>query len=1201
VQKIFVWIVLGVLIGNVFIAISQDAGASEITNVAKDNSVSIDNHVLSEVNAPINRRLTLFEEDSVSPVIVCGDDDVLHMAWIDSRAIDFNSSQIFTSILYKQSHDFGNTWTPDTILSTRITDAMSIDLAVDGNYLALAWEEGNDVFTMFSYDNGNSWAEPYPIYSIESPSIALKGNDIFLVFKDNSQAGVPYLSGKKLTIDPELPTPVPYNFNPSGNIQICSIADVTTDDDSVYVAIKDQTNTQLHFYKSQDNGTTWSGSIIGDSFGDDVLGSVKIANKEDNVNIIWSDNRDGDYDLYMKSSNNYGETWTSTVKLTESIGKSTNIDVAVNSKSEINLCWEEISGTSHKIYYGNFDTNCNELSLSSITDGTSTSSKPTMALDSNNYYYMLWQDDRDVDEEIFFSTNLGEFDKQMDSIMSYIQLLPDDFFTKVQHKITLLSKFEAVRTQLDEGAYDGALNKLNNDILKKMDGYRNENPKDDWILDYAVQEELSNLFSCLTTAIELKLDSTEPIGGSEWCDVGTNMDTLVQPGGGLRRHPYEWSGIYTSGSRTYRLGDKYCNFWLDVENQNWAKNIDYRITFVFYASANIEVKQLSGASWTNYESLGVLPGNSNWRTYSLETNYLWNYDASTANSNFNILFEFESTILLDSISVIPVEYNCDVGESNDNSLVSHEPGVCLYPNTEWQSHSDYYSESCKVGYFTSSGNGPNIMANLPNSKQEFRLTIRYHLLIDTSVLGDIYLQQYKGTWPYQDVGKLMSGEGWKTSIFIIEKSNYYDFISGGNMNLLFQFGFSPAKYTTIGELILIDSLSITVARDYCDFGTTGDDIATAHEPGVSRYPNNEWGPIIWISGKSCRLGNAWSNFYLNDIDTSKDYVIRITYKSNPGSNGYVRQWDGSSYHKLGEYTADGLWHTSTYIAKAFWCFDYNGANPTYAMNALFEFSKSIYVDEISIGVMEKYAILLSGAASGDWYPAFTNDLQDTYDKLISYKWASENVYSYLWASAGSSWIDGSCNDNNVKYAFSEVGNKITPDDFFFFMVISHGFRDSIGSGFSLGPASPIKYIYYKGDSSTSNLMSADYGGKIGSKPFRSVWLLHSCYSGTDPFSALEGVSGRIVISCSEDNERTKTCGFADQHWGFFRAYEVWLVWATWHDGFALSMGSPVNPQSVSFAYEKGEYAATHNGWRGEGNKYNPKIRYYNCDPDKVYW
>jgi len=673
--RIFTMIVIGVLLGNVLIAISQPTEAGEISEI---NSPISDADIIEIVDlSPINRRLTIYEEKSISPVLISGEDDVLHMAWIDSRSMQPNATIHTNTIFYKQSHDYGNTWTSDTPLSTRITEATSIDLAIDDDYLAIAWEEGNDVFTMFSYDNGYSWTEQYQINSVRSPSIALKGNDVYLVFKNRPQVGDPYLSGKKLTINPELQSPIPYDFNPAGNNQICSIGDVTADDNSVYVAIKDQTNTQLHYYKSDDNGTIWSGGIIGDSFGEDVLGSVKIANKDNLINIVWSDNRDGNYNLYMKSSNDYGQTWNPDIKLIETPGESKNIDVVFNSESEINMCWEEVTETGNQIFYGKFDKNTNEMSIIPITDVSSTSSKPSIAVDSDDYFYTLWQDDRDQNEEIYFSTNLGEFDKQIDSVIKYIYSLPDEYFSKKaeQQKNTLNNKLEAVRNQLEQEAYTGALNKLENDILKKIEN---------WIIDITAQEELTGMVSGLITGIELYTSSPEPIGGSEWVDIGTTMDTLVQPGGGLRKHPYEWSGIYTSGSRTYRLGYKYCNFWLDIENQNWAKNIDYRITFVFMASAQIEVKQLSGPSWTNYESIGKLPGNGNWRTYSLETSHLWNYDASKANTNCNILFEFESIILLDSISVIPVEYNCDVGESNDNSLVSHEPGVCLYPNSEWQ-------------------------------------------------------------------------------------------------------------------------------------------------------------------------------------------------------------------------------------------------------------------------------------------------------------------------------------------------------------------------------------------------------------------------------------------------------------------------------------------------------------------------------------
>jgi len=1130
--RIFTLIVLGLLLGNVFIGISQNTEAKNTENNMYDSD-TVPNDVISAdtkeiVNfSPINRRLTIYEEKSSSPVLVSGEDDVLHMAWIDSRTIYPNSTTEYTTIFYKQSYDYGNTWTSDTPLSTRITEATSIDLAIDDNYLAIAWEEGNDVFTMFSYDNGNSWTEPYQINSVRSPSIALKGNDVFLVFKTRPQVGDPYLSGKKLTIGPELQTPVTYDFNPAGNNQIASIGDVTVDDNLVHVAIKDQMNTQLHYYSSDDNGTTWSGGIIGNSFGEDVLGSVKIANKDNSINIVWSDNRDGDYNLYMKSSDDYGQTWNPEIKIIETSGKSTNIDVVLNSESEINMCWEEVSETGNQIFYSMLDKDINEQSIISITDGSSTASKPTIAVDSNDYFYALWQDDRDENNEIYFSTNLGVFDKQIDYIIEYIDSMPDEHFSKKaeQQKNTLNNKLEAVRTQLEQEAYMGALNKLENDVLKKIDS---------WIIDNTAQEELMGMISGLITGIELYTSPTEPIGGSEWCDIGTAMDTLVQPGGGLRRHPYEWSGIYTSGSRTYRLGDNYCNFWLDIENQNWAKNIDYRITFVFMASAQIEVKQLSGPSWTNYESIGKLPGNGNWRTYSLETNYLWNYDASTANSNCNILFEFESIILLDSITVIPVEYHCDVGESGDNSLAEHDPGVCVYPNTEWGSPTTIDTLSCKLG-----GDYSNIYLNSPDNQKEYRIEVRYKSQILTTDGG---FRQWTGS-QYQSLGTYKCDKEWHTSIFITNKDWYYDYYGNANKNVLFEFT----------KAIYLDYIKLTVARDYCDVGTTGDDVATNHEPGISVYPA-EWNSPSTEDGRTVRWGPSYCNLYLNDIDTSKDYVIKITYKSPAGSDGKFRQWDGNSYRTLGKYIADNNWQTTTFIAKSFWVYDYNGGGHTYSMDALFEFSKGLWVDEIKVGVMEKYAILLAGGT--DCIPAFENDLYDVYDNLKDYEgWKDENIDCYLWNQPSTyNWrVDGKATRANMEKSFIELGLKITEDDFFMFVEICHALK--VGN-----VKKPIFLLYSPGGYDTVNIY--DDTGQTSLKTFlnrhitgkqpRTLVILQSCWSGIGTTQL--DLNNRIIMTAGDNDDYVCTTPF-EQNWEFIHTY-------------SNNVGNRNSPNNLYYAFEK---------------------------------
>jgi len=77
---------------------------------------------------------------------------------------------------------------------------------------------------------------------------------------------------------------------------------------------------------------------------------------------------------------------------------------------------------------------------------------------------------------------------------------------------------------------------------------------------------------------------------------------------------------------------------------------------------------------------------------------------------------------------------------------------------------------------------------------------------------------------------------------------------------------------------------------------------------------------------------------INEVDASKDYVIRITYKSSAtGGPSHLHQWDGSAYHVIGTYTRDSLWHTATFISKAFWAYDYTGAGDTWGMDELSDF------------------------------------------------------------------------------------------------------------------------------------------------------------------------------------------------------------------------------------------------------------------------
>lgn len=74
---------------------------------------------------------------------------------------------------------------------------------------------------------------------------------------------------------------------------------------------------------------------------------------------------------------------------------------------------------------------------------------------------------------------------------AYVQALPDDAFkgNAEQRKKALAQKLDAATDKIEEGEYQDAIDKLEDDVRAKMDG----NSKDDWITDSAAQGHLCGI------------------------------------------------------------------------------------------------------------------------------------------------------------------------------------------------------------------------------------------------------------------------------------------------------------------------------------------------------------------------------------------------------------------------------------------------------------------------------------------------------------------------------------------------------------------------------------------------------------------------------------------------------------------------------------------------------------------------------------
>ncbi len=91
---------------------------------------------------------------------------------------------------------------------------------------------------------------------------------------------------------------------------------------------------------------------------------------------------------------------------------------------------------------------------------------------------------------------------RVDAIIAAINALAPSDFKKNKQK-TLINKLEAVRKQIQNGAFQGALNKLQNDILPKIDGcaLRGSPDSNDWITNCAAQDQVYPLVVALIAAL----------------------------------------------------------------------------------------------------------------------------------------------------------------------------------------------------------------------------------------------------------------------------------------------------------------------------------------------------------------------------------------------------------------------------------------------------------------------------------------------------------------------------------------------------------------------------------------------------------------------------------------------------------------------------------------------------------------------------
>jgi hypothetical protein len=352
----------------------------------------------------LNPRITWNSGTSQNPDLVSAPSGPLHVVWQDDTPGNYE-------IFYKKSTDNGITWTANQRLTYTANESWAPDLAVDSSgYLYLVWHEymqgQSDIYFKKSMNGGANWTATKRLtwtssWSLE-PSITVDSlGHLHVVWSDftpgnyeiyymkSTDGGASWTTGKRLT----------WNAGWSQSPKI-----VAYSSNYLHVVWSDSTPgvNEIYYMRSTDGGTHWSASqrltwTSGWSYAPDL--AVDLLG---HPHVVWYDNTPGNNEIYYVRSPDGGASWTTRHRLTWTSGDSLSPSLFVDSEGYLNLVWSDNSPGNYEIYFkrsvdwGNsWSTNLRR------TWNSGESNCPVIVIDSLGRIHVAWYDNTPANYEIY--------------------------------------------------------------------------------------------------------------------------------------------------------------------------------------------------------------------------------------------------------------------------------------------------------------------------------------------------------------------------------------------------------------------------------------------------------------------------------------------------------------------------------------------------------------------------------------------------------------------------------------------------------------------------------------------------------------------------------------------------------------------------------------------------------------------------------
>jgi hypothetical protein len=122
------------------------------------------------------------------------------------------------------------------------------------------------------------------------------------------------------------------------------------------------------------------------------------------VHVVWQDEQDWNDEIYYRRSTDAGLTWGSQIRLTNAIDKSRTASITADG-SNVHVVWSDMRDGNYEIYYMNSHDNGTYWEVDErLTTENEVSRHPSIAV-FEDWVHVVWTDERDGNSEIYYMSD----------------------------------------------------------------------------------------------------------------------------------------------------------------------------------------------------------------------------------------------------------------------------------------------------------------------------------------------------------------------------------------------------------------------------------------------------------------------------------------------------------------------------------------------------------------------------------------------------------------------------------------------------------------------------------------------------------------------------------------------------------------------------------------------------------------------------